>query len=81
LYRRFGEPQGLSGHMLRVSTTLGFDPRTLQRFAVPYILSRPLEKWKEDPIMHCLPRSITKMEDDREVMVGKTDKATLKKVS
>jgi len=43
LYTRLGEPQGLSGHMLRVSTTLEFDPRTFQRFAIPYTLSTPGE--------------------------------------
>jgi hypothetical protein len=74
-------PKAFFGHIVRVSTTLGFDPRTVQRFAIRYKLSRPLERWNEDAIMHCLLRSITTMVDDREVVVGKTDKATPKKVS
>ena len=36
LYRRLGGPQGRSGHMLKISTPPGFDPRTVQPVASPY---------------------------------------------
>ena len=33
LYRRFGEPQGRSGQVLKIWLPLGFDPRTFQHVA------------------------------------------------
>ena len=68
-YRNLDMPQDPSGHIMRVSTTLGFDPCTVQWLATPSTLSRPLERWNADAIMPCLLRSITTVADDREVVV------------
>ena len=36
LYRRLGGPQGRSGHVRKMSSALGFDPRTVQSVASRY---------------------------------------------
>jgi hypothetical protein len=36
LYRRLGGPQGRSGRVRKISTPLGFDPRTVQPVASRY---------------------------------------------
>jgi hypothetical protein len=36
LFRRLGGPQGRSGRLQKISTPLGFDPRTVQPVATRY---------------------------------------------
>ena len=36
LYRRLGGPQGWSGHVWKISPSLGFDPQTIQPVAIRY---------------------------------------------